>query len=251
MAKLTLLEMTQNILSAMTSDEVNSINDTVESQQVAEVIKETYYDLFSSISLPEKTGIIKLEGLGDLTKPNYLKLPDNVLSIDWVKYRDTGLGQYRDLYFMDAHSFMERVFNNIATTVDAQLVTDDTGVVFYVKNNQQPTYYTILNDNYLVTDSYDASYDSTLQASKTFAWGESEETWEMEDNFIPNLDTDLFPLLLSEAKSVCFITLKQMANQKEEQRARRHRVHLQYRKWRDKRERANVFAGGVNYARYR
>jgi hypothetical protein len=97
-------------------------------------------------------------------------------------------------------------------------------------------------------DSYDATYDSTLQASKTFAWGETEEVWSATDGFIPNLENDLFPLLLSEAKSVSFVTLKQTANQKEEQRSRRHRVHLQYRKWRDKRERQDNF-NGPNYAR--
>jgi hypothetical protein len=247
---MTLLEMTQNILSAMSSDEVNSIHDTVESQQVAEIIKETYYDLFSSISIPEKHGIIQLEGLGDLTRPNYLRLPDNVISIEWLKYRDTQDDSYKDLYFLPEYDFLERVFLNKSNNNNVELITDPSGITFYVKNNDQPTYYTILNDEYLVFDSYDATYDSTLQASKTFAWGEVEETWDDDDGFIPNLDNDLFPLLLSEAKSVCFITLKQSANQKEEQRSRRHRVHLQYRKWRDKRQRAAEFTG-VNYARNR
>lgn len=251
MAKMTLLKMTQNILSAMSSDEVNSINDTVESQQVAEVIKETYYDLFSTIAVPDRTGIIRLEGLGDLNRPNYLRLPENTISIDWVKYRDANLEEYRNLYFMDSNDFLEKVFQNKSSHNDVKLVTDDTGVTFYIKDNAQPSYYTILNDQYLVTDSYDATYDSTLQASKTFAWGETEETWVEDDDFIPNLDVDMFPLLLSEAKSVCFITLKQQANQKEEQRSRRHRVHLQYRKWRDKNERATNFARGPNYARNR
>ena len=50
MAKMTLLEMTQNILSAMDSDAVNSIGDTVESLQVADVIVETYYELFANVS---------------------------------------------------------------------------------------------------------------------------------------------------------------------------------------------------------
>jgi len=250
MAKMTLLEMTQNILSAMSSDEVNSINDTVESQQVAEIIKETYYDLFSNISVPERTGIIRLTGLGDLNKPNYLQFPDNIISIDWVKYRDASNGQYKDLDFLKPFDFLEKVLQNSSTTGNVVLVTDTTGVSFYIKNNQQPSFYTILNDKYLVTDSYNTLYDSTLQASKTFAWGETEETWENDDDFIPNLNVDLFPLLLSEAKSVCFITLKQQANQKEEARSRKHRVHLQYRKWRDKRERLTLF-DGPNYARNR
>jgi hypothetical protein len=45
MAKMTLLEMTQDILSDMDSDEVNSINDSVESLQVAQIIKTTYFNI--------------------------------------------------------------------------------------------------------------------------------------------------------------------------------------------------------------
>lgn len=248
--KMTLLELTQNILSAMDSDEVNSIDDTVESQQVAEILKETFYDLFANIDLPDRTGIIKLEGLGDLAKANYLRIPSNVISLSWVKYYDGKTSQYKNLYYMEPEKFLQRVFNNKSTMENVALVTDDTGVIFYIKNDQTPTYYTILNDKYLVTDSYDAAYDSTLQASKTFAWGESQETWQHDDNFVPSIDATLFPLFLSEAKSVAFITLKQTANQKEEQRSRRHRVHLQYRKFKDKRERQEYF-DGVNYARNR
>ncbi len=42
MAKLTLLDMTQNILSALDSDPVDSIDETVEAVQVAELVKEAY-----------------------------------------------------------------------------------------------------------------------------------------------------------------------------------------------------------------
>jgi hypothetical protein len=41
MAKMTLLEIVQDILSDMDSDEVNSINDSVESLQLAQMIKST------------------------------------------------------------------------------------------------------------------------------------------------------------------------------------------------------------------
>jgi hypothetical protein len=177
-----------------------------------------------------------------------MKLPTNVTSIDWVKYRNGSTEQYNDVFFLNEAQFFDRVLQNKATSDNVQLITDDSGVTFYVKNNQVPNNYTILNNEYLVMDSYDAAYDSTLQASKTFAWGETEEVWDASDDFIPNLENDLFPLLLSEAKSVSFVTLKQTANQKEEQRSRRHRVHLQYRKWRDKRERQDNF-NGPNYAR--
>ena len=45
MAKLTLLQMTQDIMSDMDSDDINSINDSVEALQVAQIIKTTYYNI--------------------------------------------------------------------------------------------------------------------------------------------------------------------------------------------------------------
>ena len=42
MAKMTLLAMVQDILNDMDGDEVNSISDTVEAEQVAQIIKTTY-----------------------------------------------------------------------------------------------------------------------------------------------------------------------------------------------------------------
>lgn len=250
MAKMTLLEIVQNILSSMDSDEVNSINDTIESQQVAEVVKETYYDLFGDIYVPERKGIIKLDGLGDLDRPNYLRIPDAVTQIDWIKYKDSELGRYLKLDYYSPEDFLNRVLNNKSTDDNITVVTDDSGIELYIKNNKQPSFYTIFNDRDLICDSYDSDVDTTLQASKTFAWGYTEPSWTNDDAFIPPLDSQHFPLLLSEAKSVCFVNFKQIANQKEEQRSRRHRVHFQYKKWKDKEQRKDQHTG-VNFARNR
>ena len=43
MARMTVLEMTQDILSDMNSDEVNTINGSLEATQVAQIIKTTYF----------------------------------------------------------------------------------------------------------------------------------------------------------------------------------------------------------------
>ena len=45
MPKLTVLDMTQKILSSMDSDDVNSISDTEESLQVVDIIEDTYHDM--------------------------------------------------------------------------------------------------------------------------------------------------------------------------------------------------------------
>jgi hypothetical protein len=91
----------------------------------------------------------------------------------------------------------------------------------YYQNDRQPTYCTVLSDYYVLFDSFDSTVDSTLQASKTMAYGEIVPFFLMEDNFIPNIDEQTVPLLLNEAKSLAFFELKQTAHVKAEQEAKR------------------------------
>jgi hypothetical protein len=42
-AKMTLLEIVQDVLNDMDSDEVNSISDTVEATQIANICRSVYY----------------------------------------------------------------------------------------------------------------------------------------------------------------------------------------------------------------
>src|SRR5690349_4041219 len=51
MAKYTVLQLTQSILSSMNSEEVNSINDTPEALQVANCIKTAYEDIVGPANL--------------------------------------------------------------------------------------------------------------------------------------------------------------------------------------------------------
>ena len=55
----------------------------------------------------------------------------------------------------------------------------------------------------------------------------------MADSFTPDLDANLFPLLLNEAKSLAFVEIKQSSNPKAEQYARR-----QYTRWAN--DRSNI-----------
>lgn len=248
--KLTLLEMTQNILSAMDSDEVNSITDTVESLQVAEVIRETYDELFANVPMPEFKALTQLEGLADTDKPNYMKIPDDVDKIDWIKYDyDTDSAtDYHTITYLTPAEFFELTAAR-ASASDVIEVEDDSGVRLWIFDNQNPSYWTTFDDEYIVFDGYDADLDSTLQESKSLIYATKNQTFTMEDDFTPHLDTNLFPYLLAEAKSVCFANLKQMPSPKEEQRSRRQRVRSQNDLWRAKQRVPGT--GGPDYGRRR
>jgi hypothetical protein len=87
--RMTLLDMTQNILSNMSSDEVNSYSDTTESMQVASIIRETYFNMLSRYNLPENDQLFQLDASTDGTQPVLMYVPKGINKIDWVKYFDT------------------------------------------------------------------------------------------------------------------------------------------------------------------
>lgn len=90
--RFTLLDMTQNILSALGSDEVNSISDTTESMQVAQIIKNKYYDIVSRGELPEHEEFFQLDPALDSTQPVLMYIPDGVSKLEYLKYFNTNVG---------------------------------------------------------------------------------------------------------------------------------------------------------------
>ena len=230
MAKMTLLEMVQNILSAMDAEEVSSIGDTIESQQIADEIKTTYYENFGNLEVRNRFDIIQLNALADPTdKPNVLQIPTEVDKIHWVKYNKgtTSIPDYYDVTYLTKKDFLDHIFKNAPSTGDLVKFPGDDAVPYLIDDTEHPTYFTIFDDSHLVFDSYDSSVDATLQNSKSVVYAEVLPAWSATDTFVPDLESKHFPWLLAEAKSACFINYKGISNAKEEQRARRQRVQHQ------------------------
>jgi hypothetical protein len=248
--KQTLLSMTQSILSALSSDEVNSISDTTESLQVAEIIKQTFMSISARAGIVEQSQLFQLDPSLDETKPVLMYKPDHINKIEWIKYYDTHLPatagsnfihdlnvditaqggssaavpSWKYVTILPIQQFLDYVnnYNPNDTTVSTYVFETTSGIFnLQYKNNSTPRFCTILQNYYILFDSYDKTVDSTLQTSKTQAFGQGTVEWEMEDSFIPNLDENQFSLLFNEAKSLAFLELKQMSHPKAEQEAKR------------------------------
>lgn len=228
--KYTLLELTQNILSRLDSDEVDSINDTVEAMQVARVIRNTYFNILTRANLPEHKKLIQLTASGDSTKPVLMTRPSNVSSIEWIKYNVRTATDLTDRYdyvtpvSLSQFLEMQDSLSTADTSVGTMVVNS---ITFAFKNNVRPCFCTIVEDVNIIFDSYDSGVETTLQTSKTKCSGLTLPTFALIDATIPDLDDIQFPLLLSEATAVAFVDLKQMPNPKAEQESRRNWVSLQ------------------------
>lgn len=95
------------------------------------------------------------------------------------------------------------------------------GTTLLISQDKQPSFYTSFDDNHIVMDAYDAAIESTLQESKTRAFGAVFPSFTISDSFVPELDDNLLAYLLAESKSVCFSLFKNGSDPKIEQSARR------------------------------
>lgn len=251
---MTLLDITQNILSALSSDEVNSISDTTESMQVATIIKNKYFDIINRVNLPEHDEFIQLDPSLDGDSPVMMFVPDGVAEVKWLKYFNSNILNdattgghdinvdiiptenstsppppgYQYVTILPIKQFVDMVntFNPEESNVEnfefADNVNGFTGSYnFYYKNDRQPSYCCIVSNYNVIFDSFDNTQDSTLQASKTMAWGRVIPKFLMEDTFVPNLDDEQFTLLLNEAKALAYFELKQSIHPKAEQEIKR------------------------------
>jgi hypothetical protein len=243
--KKTLLSIVQSILNDMDSDFVNSIDDTVESQQVATIVRDCYEELIANRNWPHLKKMVQFDAVST-SKPTYMKLPPNIKEVisfcyNVVKATQTKI-QYKELKYKSPEEFLAYVNVRNSDLAEVEEITDDSGISILVYNNKAPEYYTSFDDVYVVCDSYDKAVDEALKKSKTQTTCYLFPTWVHSDNAIPDLPEEAFPLLTEEAKSVAFLTLKQMANQKAEQKAARQNRWLSRKAW-------NV-GGGVVFSDY-
>jgi len=238
--KYTLLEMVQLILSAMDSDEVNDIADTVESNQVATLLKSVYYDCATDLNLHEHEDLIQLEPSLDNAKPCLMYAPSTVTRIDWIKYDNAsidypGTGNYQYVTYLPLSQFLEyteNLSNADQTNQSSMIVNDNEGndYTFYFQNDRAPSYYTHFRNSVILFDAYNSDEDTTLQKSKTLCFGAKYPGWTMTNTFIPDLDPTQFSYLINRAKTRAFVELKQQANPDASGEARRQKIVIQKRK---------------------
>ena len=232
----TLLEAVQLILSSLDSDEVNSYSDTVESVQVANLLKSTYYDLATDLDLPEHETLFELDASGSSSKPTLMTVPTTVTKLVSVKYNnkltsDTN-NNYRDVYFQPFEEFFTRqnaLYSQTSNVGQMTFTNNSESFEMMYLNNKMPQWYTTMDDYTLIFDSYDSDEDTTLQKSKTMCFGATYPTFTLSNSFAPDLDPTQFSLWINAAKVRAFNELKQVINQEAAGSARRQKVVSQKR----------------------
>lgn len=244
MAKLTLLGIVQDIHNDLDLDEINGIDDTIESTQVAQIVKTSYFELIASRNWPHLKRTMRLDSSADPNKPTHLQLPTLVKEVVIFSYNsrkeeDPTRDLYREMEYLESEDFLRHCNTRNVNNDNVTRIADFGGPFIYVFNDRHPQYYTSFDDEYIVCDAFNSNLESTLQSSNTQLVAYVEPSWTHEDDAIPDLPSEAFPLLVAEAKSTASLVLRQVANEKAEQKSRRQNQWLSRKAWRVK--------GGVRY----
>lgn len=221
MATRTVLEYVQQCLSTMDSDLVDSINETAESVQVADLLRENYLELVNRQDWEFLKRPVTLTAAADVSQPTRFDAPLGLRKLAhlWYNVSESGVSR-RELQYVDPVEFLNRLGSGDAGDGKV-LVTYGTQLQFYVRNDRMPTFYTTFDDRKIFLDAYDANVEATVQASKVSAWGVVIPDIVVEDNHIPDIPEHMVPLLQATLNSVAHLYFKQQASTPDEARVRR------------------------------
>jgi hypothetical protein len=242
----TIIEIVQDILNDMDGDEVNSISDTTESLQVAEIVKSTYDAMMANRDWPHTKKLITLVPFTDNSLPTHVEVNRNVKRLLFVNYDMARAGDTRKKFgpvtYKEPDAFLRMLNGRNDAESNVDVIQDPSGVTLNIRNDIPPTYYTSFDDRNLVFDSYDSDVDDTIQEQKIQAMGYIIPKLILTDDAIPDLPEEAFPRLIEEAKSRASLKLRQVQDVKSEQESARQDRWLARNVW--------TVKGGIKYPNY-
>jgi len=216
------LAYVQACLNVMDSDQVDDNNDTSESLQVAEHLKEVYLELMNRQEWQHLHGAITLTAAADVNSPTQFAIPETVRYIDYLAYNTSEQGEYRrqELKYLEPECFVQR-FANGEDATNKLLVTVGTKEQFYVTLDAWPMFWTSFDDQTIYMDAVHQDFDSTLVATKLSARGVIVPTFSVTNSHTPNIPLHMEPLLQAELNRECFKYFKQVESTSDEKKAKR------------------------------
>lgn len=229
--KLTMLQVVQKTMEALNLDEVNSISDSPDAEQIAQIAQDSAYELLNQSEWPFSIRYTQLESIADSDRPNYLRIPDEVTRIDFIRYDKTDpadqdengfdLVKIPEIKWLAPEEFLEMSLQRNTQIGEVSTIQNFNGAKINIYTDRSPDYWTSFDDEYVVFDAYDSDIESTLQGNKSQCHAKWIQDIVIDDDFQLDAPAHFFATWLAEVKSTAFIYMKQESSPKDEQRARR------------------------------
>ena len=215
----------------MNSFPVNSLSDTEEALQVASILEDKFYEIQEKLDWPVNEDYMQLDTSAIADGPTTLKIPDDVDSVNHLRYDTLSLKHVTPEVFITTALDPSNADNE-----NMELVQLGQNVQGYVLNNKDPEFFTSFDDNIIVCDSYDLEKESKLVKSKSLAKVFKHTVLVLDDTTPIPISKKMEPYFLAEVKSACFKKIKQQVSDEDERerRIQKAKLNSEARKQQDK-----------------
>lgn len=219
MPQYTVLEMVQDVLNEGDMDTVSTWDETIESEQIGNLIKTVFYEYHASNLIP---GHQELDNPTSATGNTYYTIPPAVGEIFWIKW-DDGTSSRKDLIYLEPKQFIEKL-----DTSGTSIADPGSGVNLEFNVTTDPTYWTSFDDTYICIDSYDTTPPAV---SELVMYVRLEPSITLADGTIPDVPNDGMASFLAEVKSRALLMLNQEVNPMVEMKRRELAAIASQRNW--------------------
>ena len=192
----TLLDIVQSYLTATDGFNVGSIDDTIESQQVAQIAQDVFFEVIAEIQDWKFTRrLIQLDPYADPNYPNYMRIPEGVIDIrdSRVAYNaggtDAGVVRWKPVCYLKPQDFLDRIINTRGETLPRSRIIYEpvSNVDMVIMDEKVPDYFTSFDDVTLCFDSWDSTMETTLQSSNSQCLANVTRRFVLDDDYVIDL----------------------------------------------------------------
>ena len=145
MAISTALDYVQRALGIIDADNISDFADSVEGSQVFDLLQNVYDELLDGFPWPHLKEFQKLQVTAAF---HIMRLPLDTVGFKWIRYNK------KNVTFIDPLE-MQAILDGRDTTLS---VVDSNGAI----NDRDPQFWTTIDDDNIIFDSYDVSLASSL-----------------------------------------------------------------------------------------
>ena len=232
MAKRTILQLVQQLGEAIGSDEIDTLDETIEASEIATILEQTVSEVISRKRwefIKDRVRQLDARAIGQ-TQLNTLVIPSDVTRINCLRYRDTNnlnVTTFLDVLYLQPCEFIEFVQARDSSDTNITAFANADGVLINALTDNTPTRWTSFDEETITFDAFDASLgvgnlivDSVIIADIVPVIDFTDPTATLK---VPErMET----LIYNEALSTCAIRLRQTVDPKAERVARRQHISL-------------------------
>ena len=225
MAKRTILQLVSQLGEGIESDEIESLNETIEASDIANILEQTYKEILNRKTWEFMKGHIRQLEASTLGA-NVLTIPADVLKVEKITYKDSN-GFFVDVTYLSAEDFMMIVQARNTANDNTIAIVNAAGVSINVRTDATPLYWTSFDEATVTFDAYDTALGIENLPTDSVIISDVMPVTDFTDPLaVLNIPERMETLVFNEALSTCNYRLRQTADPRTDRIARRQNISL-------------------------